>query len=225
MPTTRKTRKQRKQRKVGSGWPSFTTMTATPAQSAANNAKQRAAINMARSKSRVANILTTPGEVVYTNKERIASELADKLASISQEYGVDLDDLKRDVTEKKMPPKTVVDTLKNLTNQLKPQLQAGPTAGQKAFIITIPFALGQLTFKVLRFALYITLTFLALMTAIGSGGMMMPSTMNPFAFVAPNASFNSTKNFYNKKLKQYSGVSPNNQSAASAFNIPNPMLG
>ena len=54
---------------------------------------------------------------------------------------------------------------------------------------------------------------------------MIPSTMNPFASIAPNASFNSTKNFYNRKLKQYSGVSPNNQSVASAFNIPNPMLG
>jgi hypothetical protein len=224
MPTTRKTRKQRKQVKVGGGWLPFTTQTQL-ARTAANNAKQRAAINMARSKSRVANILTTPGEVVYTNKERIASELADKLTSISQEYGVDLDDLKRDVTEKKMAPNTVVDTLKNLTNQLKPQLQAGPTAGQKAFVITIPFALGQLTFKVLRFALYITLTFLALMTTIGSGGMIIPSTMNPFASIAPNGNFSSTKSFYNRKLKQYSGVSPNNQSAANSFSLGNPMLG
>jgi len=224
MPTTRKTRKQRKQVKVGGGWLPFTTQSQL-ARTAANNAKQRAAFNMARSKSKVANILTSPGEVIYTNKERIASELADKLKNISSQYGVDLSELERDVNETKIAPNTVVDTLTNLTNQLKTQIQAGPTPGQKAFVITVPFAIGQFTFKVLRVALYVTLTFLALLTTIGSGGMIIPSTMNPFASIAPNGNFSSTKNFYNKKLKQYSGVSPNNQSAANSFSLGNPMLG
>jgi hypothetical protein len=77
----------------------------------------------------------------------------------------------------------------------------------------------------LRVALYLTLTFLALLTTIGSGGMIIPSTMNPFASVAPNGNFSSTKSFYNRKLKQYSDVSPNNQSPANSFSLGNPMLG
>jgi len=141
------------------GWPWSSSPTRLQqAQTAASNATQRAAYNTARSKSRVANVLRNPGNVVYTNKERIASELETKLVNIGAQYKVDINTLKNDVKHADLSSKSVIDTLKGLISQLKPQVDDGRDAEQKPIIIKFSFGFAKLTLNVLRYALYIAIT-------------------------------------------------------------------
>ena len=199
----------RKARKGGAWWSSSPTKEQV-AQKAANNAKQRAAYNSARSKSRVANVLgqkaLNKGNVVYTNKERIASELNAKLHTIANTYGVEFDKLESDVKHAALPPKTVIDTLKGLITQLESQTSAaaggGLDAQQKALLLTIPFGAGQLTLKVLRVALYLAITFMAVLATFSLGGALLMLGVNPFGATAilPNTGFESTSEFYNSMM-------------------------
>uniref|UniRef100_A0A6C0IB87 SHOCT domain-containing protein n=1 Tax=viral metagenome TaxID=1070528 RepID=A0A6C0IB87_9ZZZZ len=148
----------------GGAWPWSSSPTKLQqAQTAASNATQRAVYNTARSKSRVANVLgqkaLNKGNVIYTNKERIASELETKLVNIGAQYKVDINTLKNDVKHAALSPKSVIDTLKGLIAQLKPQVGDGRDAEQKPIIIKISFGFAKLTLNVLRYALYIAITF------------------------------------------------------------------
>jgi hypothetical protein len=149
------------------------------AQREANNAKQRAAINTERSKSQVANVLgqkaLKKGTVIYTNKERIASELETKLKNIGDQYGVDINTLKNDVKHAALSPKSVIDTLKGLIAQLKPQVGDGRDAEQKPIIIKISFGFAKLTLDVLRYALYFAITFI--LFGVAMNGVLR---FNPF---------------------------------------------
>jgi len=221
-----------KTRKVqhGKGFNPFSTRSKTQqAQTNAYAAQQKAAYNTARSKSRVANVLgksaLNKGNVVYTDKERIAKELEMKIKDISEKYNVDIKALEKDVKEASLPPKTVVDTLKGFIAQLEQQM-AAPAAGgglteQKAFVITIPYALGQLTLKVLRVALYITISFIGVMALFFTGGGLIIMGVNPFGAtdILPNSSFNSTRSYYDETLSKLQG----DKGRKPNFNVPNPM--
>lgn len=214
----------------GGAWPWSSSPTKLQqGQTAASNATQRAAYNTARSKSKVANILGTQaleeGKVIYTNKEEIALVLKKTLHNISQQYGVELSALERDVKHAALSPKTVVDTLKGLIAQLETQTIQSAGAGvlnaeQKAIIITVPFALGQLTLKVFRVALYMALTFVALLATVGSGGTILASGFNPFGAtgVLPNTGFESTTQFRKNMRNRFAGVTPNNNKTVTTNN-------
>jgi hypothetical protein len=215
----------------GGAWPWSSSPTKLQqAQTAASNATQRAAYNTARSKSKVANILGTQaleeGKVIYTNKEEIALVLKKTLHNISQQYGVELSALERDVKQAALSPKTVVDTLKGLIAQLETQTPhggGGLNAEQKAIIITIPYGLGQLTLKVFRVALYMALTFVALLATVGSGGMILGAGFNPFGATAilPNSGFEATEQFRTNMRNRFAGVKPNNN---KTITTNNPMM-
>jgi len=165
---------------------------------AAAGVKSRGAYNLAHSKSRVANVLSQPGTVRYTNKERIQSEIDEKIDDIKEEYGLTDEDLVK-VTDwaATIKPKEAVNSMKTLSNQIRDAVNsAAPTAA--AVTITIPIALAQLAWKVLRIFIAIWLFLLAI-----PGSMLgMANVSGPVAAVLPNANFQTSKNSFNF-LKDY----------------------
>jgi tellurite resistance protein len=195
------------------------------AQRAATTAEQHAAYMAAHSHSQVANVLRNPGKVVYTNKERIASELEAKLHNIADTYGVELDALERDVKQAALPPKTVIDTLKGLIAQLDAKVATAPAAGggildaeQKAIILTIPYGLGQLTLSVLGVSLYMAITFIALVGTVWSAGMFL-GAYNPFGATALLKT-----NGLSKTIEFYKGMKGEPNKKNPNFLTPNPMM-
>jgi len=139
------------------GWPWSSSPTKRQnALRAAKNATERAA--SIKRQSRVANVLGNPGEVVYTHNIEIKSELEKKLKNIGDQYGVNINTLKNDVKHADLSSKSVIDTLKGLIAQLKPQVDDGRDAEQKPIIIKFSFGFAKLTLNVLRYALYIAIT-------------------------------------------------------------------
>ena len=171
----------RKNRKSGGGI--FNLLTGKPKNQGptASNLKAKRNYNLAHSKSRVANILGTPGEFKYTNKERIQAEYQkaiDTLKSIEKP------------AESASALRTVVDRV-----QAALQTQEARTAG--AVAITIPVGVAQLFVK-------IGLLFLAAMALIF---IDLPSmgTIPVSAYIAPNKGFNTTRAAYNQ-ARRYTGA-------------------
>lgn len=175
-----KTRKVRNQR--GAGLFDFLSGPSTPAVSAEESAlKAKRNYNLKHSKSRVANIMGTPGEVKYTNKERIEKQYESALAEL----------------KKIEQPKETASALKTLATSLKNALESDTARKAGAVTITLPVGLAQLAIKAL-------MLFLAAMTFlfvdIPSMGQIPMS-----AYMVPNRGFNTTKAVYNK-AKQATGV-------------------
>ena len=177
----------RKAKRRGGSWFSGSTPSSTAA-TAISNAKAKAAYNMAHSKSRVANILRKPGQVVYTNKERIQSELKDKIRSIASQYGLSEEDLEEAAKSTEgIGVKDAVDSLKTFAKMLKEKTrEAAPTGG--AVVLTIPLAAAQLFYK----AMWVFIAFFLFWISIG-GILMGADTSGLVTAALPNAGFNTTQ--------------------------------
>jgi hypothetical protein len=198
-------RRSRKQRGgiFGFGGPSKAVQ---QAQAAALEAQSKAAYNMAHSKSRVANLGLsmanknngTFGNVRYTNKERIQSELDQKIEQIGAAFGISHEELMDGVAASSSTnPAEVTSTVKELKARIEQQLAAsGPTAA--AITLTIPVGLAQLALKAFR----VWLAFVVFCIALMPVGLMGANVSKPVTAILPNMSFNTTKNSFSY-LKSY----------------------
>lgn len=175
----------RKAKRKGGSWFSGSKPNAS---SLVSNAKAKAAYNMAHSKSRVANIFTKPGNVVYTNKERIQSELKEKIQSITEQYGLTEEDLQEAAkSTESIGVKDALDSMKTFATMLKEKTrEAAPTGG--AVVLTIPLAAAQLFYK----AMWVFIAFFVFWISIG-GILMGADTSGLVAAALPNTKFNTTK--------------------------------
>jgi hypothetical protein len=140
----------------------------------AANLKAKRNYNLAHSKSRVANILGTPGNFKYTNKERIEAN-----------YQKALETLK--TIEK---PAESASALRTVVDRVQTALQTPEARTAGAVAITIPIGVAQLFVKLgLLFLAVLTFLFID----IPSMGQIPVS-----AYVAPNKSFNTTRAAYNQ---------------------------
>ena len=132
------------------------------ASSLVSNARAKAAYNMAHSRSRVANVLSQPGKVVFTNKERIQSELKAKLKTVAAELGISEEDLEEATSSaEEMNTKDAIRSVKSFTQILKQKIkEAAPTGG--AVVLTIPVGMAQLLYK----AFWVCIAIIAFIWAI-----------------------------------------------------------
>jgi hypothetical protein len=182
-----KTRKVNRTQRAGGLFDFFSSSAPTvSAEETALKAKRN--YNLKHSKSKVANILGTPGEVKYTNKERI-----------QKEYESAVQELKKIEN-----PKETASALKTLATTIQTALDSQTARKAGAITITLPVGLAQLAFKAL-------MLFLAAMTFlfidVPSFGQIPVSTT-----FLPNRGFNTTKAVYNQ-AKKATGV--NNANKAS----------
>ena len=187
------------------------------AQSAAVNAQNRAAYNLAHSKARVANLglgMTNKnngnfGELRYTNKERIRSELDDKIEQIENTFGVSHEELMDGVAASTTTnPAEVTSTVRDLKTRIEQQLAtSGPTAA--AITLTIPVGVAQLAVKAFR----VWLAFIVFCVAVIPSGLFGANLSGPVAAALPNMSFNTTKSSF-AYLKKYFEKSKNASPAA-----------
>jgi hypothetical protein len=187
------------------------------AQSAAMNAQNRAAYNVAHSKARVANLGLgmanknngSFGELRYTNKERIQSELDDKITQIENAFGVSHEELMDGVAASSTTnPAEVTATVRDLKTRIEQQLAAsGPTAA--AITLTIPVGVAQLAVKAFR----VWLAFVVFCIAVIPSGLFGANLSGPVAAAMPNMSFNTTKSSFSY-LKKYFERSRNTAPAA-----------
>lgn len=149
-------------------------------------AQRNAAIK--KSKSRVANVLSKPGEVVYTNKNRIRQEFHQKIEDLMMEI------------EQPEQSKYAMETLTyGIENALKSQ-RARETG---AVVLTIPVGIAQLVVKVLRIFLAIFAFFIGMgSTFIGSEGAISELV----GMAAPNSKFNTTRAAY-QRAREFTGAS------------------
>jgi hypothetical protein len=199
MANTRKSQRQRQTRRrsqraggiFGFGGPSVKQQ----ATSAAVEAQYKRNQNLAKSKARVANILGTPGEFKYTNKERIESEFQSKIAAIEAQYGITHEEILDGVADaQSLGAKDVTGTLRDMKNRLEEQIVAvGPTAA--AVTLTIPVGLAQIAVKVFRIMLAIAIFMLATIPA-GLMGVNATTTSMAMSAVLPNTNFTTTKNSF-----------------------------
>lgn len=146
----------------------------------------RRAYNLAHSKSRMANILQTPGTVAYTNKQAIEDRYQLALAELT-------------AMEK---PKETVHALQQLSVSLERAISSQVARETGAVVITIPVGVAQLAFKALRlFLSFLILVFIELPLGVMSGS----PAVNLAASIAPNTRFTTTANMY-QKARQFTGV-------------------
>lgn len=150
-----------------------------------SNLQAKRNYNLAHSKSRVANILGTPGQFSYTNK-----------AAIQERYAKAIEQLK--LVEK---PKETASALESVSESLGSALKSQAARETGAVVITIPVGIAQLLFKALR----LFLSVFVILFDIGAGIMSGSPTVNLAAAVAPNARFNTTKSIYGK-ARQLTGA-------------------
>lgn len=138
----------------------------------ASNLKAKRNYEMAHSKSKVANVLRKPGQLTYTNKERIESE-----------YKKAIDELKK--IEK---PRETASALRSVATSMRQALESDTARTAGAITITIPVAVAQLAWKAMWiFVAALTFIFIDLPTM----GQMPVSP-----YVLPNRGFNTTESAY-----------------------------
>ncbi len=171
----------RKNRKSGGGI--FNLLTGKPknAGPTASNLKAKRNYNLAHSKSRVANILGTPGNFKYTNKERIEAN-----------YQKALETLK--TIEK---PAESASALRTVVERVQKGLESQEARTAGAIAITIPVGVAQLFVK-------LGMLFLAVMAFVFVDIPSMGSVPIS-AYLAPNRGFNTTRAAYNQ-AKRMTGV-------------------
>lgn len=157
-----------------------------PTAPSPSNLRARRNYNLAHSKSRVANILATPGSVRYTNKEAIEAKYQQALAELK-------------TIEK---PKETVGALQQLSVSLDRAISSQAARETGAVVITIPVGIAQLAVKALRlFVAFLVVVFIDLPLGFMSGS----PAVNVAAGVAPNTSFNTTRAAYGK-ARQFTGA-------------------
>lgn len=148
---------------------------------------------MAHSKSRVANVLSEPGSVSYTNKERIEREYKNNLERISASFGVSMEELSRGLeASKDISQKEAISTLKSLEDSIDEAIRRNP----KAATITIAISVGsaQLIFKSMRVMIAAFVFMLALPFSITHMFDGLPYLMKE---ILPNSNFNTTRHWIN----------------------------
>ncbi len=152
----------------------------TPAVTA-SNLKAKRNYNMRHSKSRMANILGTPGNFKYTNKERIEGDYQKALAELKK-------------IEKPVETQSAV---KSLAASMETALKSNTARKAGAITITIPVGVAQLAYK----AMMVFLAAMAfLFIDIPSMGSVPVS-----AYLLPNKNFTTTRSAYNQ-AKRMTGV-------------------
>ena len=152
-----------------------------------SNLKAKRNYNLAHSKSRVANILSTPGQFKYTNK-----------ATIQARYEKAIQELQK--IEK---PQETVSALQSISVSLDSALHSQQARETGAVVITIPVGVAQLILKAIRlFISALVVIFVDLPLGFMSGSM----AINLAASVAPNTRFNTTANVY-ERARGFTGAS------------------
>ena len=150
-------------------------------QTSTNTLKAKRNYNLKHSKSRVANVLGTPGQIRYTNKERIESEYQKAISELRK-----LD-----------KPVESASALRTVTEKVKTALESQEAREAGAVVITIPIGVAQLFLKVARVMLS---AFVFLFWDIPTMGSV---PLSPY--VLPNKNFNTTKNVYNT-MRKFTGA-------------------
>jgi hypothetical protein len=149
-------------------------------------AQRNAAVK--KSKSRVANFLSKPGEVVYTNKNRIRQEFHQKI-----------EDLMMQIEQ----PEQSKSALESLSSGLESALKSQRARETGAVVLTIPVGVAQLAAKVLRVFLAIFALFIGMGSAFfGAEG----AVAHLVSMVAPNNKFNTTRAAY-QRAREFTGAS------------------
>ena len=173
MPTTRKQR-------GGAFWKTNSTAKAL------SNLKAKRNYNLAHSRSRVANVLGTPGTFQYTNKQAIQDRYQQAVA------------LLKSVEQ----PKETASALQQLTSSIDRALSNQIAKETGAIVITVPVGVAQLALKALRLFLSVLIVvFIDLPLGFMSGS----PAINLAASVAPNTKFNTTASMY-QKARQFTGA-------------------
>jgi hypothetical protein len=149
--------------------------------SSTNALKMKRNYNLKHSKSRVANVLGAPGQIRYTNKERIESEYQKAISELRK-----LD-----------KPVESASALRTVTEKVKTALESQEAREAGAVVITIPIGVAQLFLKVARVMLS---AFVFLFWDIPTMGSI---PLSPY--VLPNKNFNTTKNVYNT-MRKFTGA-------------------
>lgn len=144
---------------------------------AAANLKAKRNYNLAHSKSRVANILGTPGEFKYTNKERIEESYQKAIAEL----------------KKIESPKETASALQTIVTKIKTALESPEARRSGAVAITIPVGVAQLAVK--AFMIFIAAMALVFIDLPSFGTIPMSASL------LPNTTFNTTKAAYNQAKK------------------------
>lgn len=164
----------------------FNFLSSKPTSSSLNNLKAKRNFNLSRSKSRVANVLATPGQFSYTDKEAIEARYQKAIQQLQS-------------IEK---PQETVSALKTITNSLQSAIESQRVRETGAVIITIPVGVAQLALKAFRvFLSVLIVVFVDLPLGFMSGSM----AVNMAAAVAPNKSFNTTAAAY-AKARAFTGA-------------------
>ena len=170
----------RKNRKGGGIFNTLTGKSVTMA-SKESNLKAKRNYNLRHSKSRVANVLSVPGQVRHTNKERIEADYQkalEKLRSIEK-------------------PVETTQAVKGLVDKLKSALQSDEARIAGAVTITLPVGIAQLLVKGL-------LVFIGALVLVFYDMATFTSTpLSPYIF--PNSKFNTTQSVY-EEAKGFTGV-------------------
>jgi hypothetical protein len=156
----------------------------TPKAPTMSNLKAKRNYNLKHSKSRVANVLSTPGQVRHTNKERIEAEYqkaVDKLRKLEN-------------------PVETASTMKTIVDSIKDKLQSDEARLTGAITLTIPVGIAQVLIKGL-------LVFIAALVFIFWDIPSM-GTIPLSAYILPNRSFNTTRSAF-QAAKGVTGVNMN----------------
>lgn len=137
-----------------------------------SNLKAKRNYNLKHSKSRVANVLSAPGQIKYTNKERI-----------EKEYQKAVEQLR-----KLENPVETVSTMKKVIEKLNQGLQSEEARLTGAVTLTLPVGLAQVFIKAL---LVIVAALVFVFWDLPSMGSIPLS-----AYILPNRSFNTTKSAF-----------------------------
>ena len=135
-----------------------------PAGSAVSNLQGQRNFNLRHSKSRVANVLSRPGQLSYTNKEAIEAKYQ---AAISQLKSIE-------------NPMETASALQQVSESLSSALQGRVARETGAVVITIPVGVAQLLFKALR----LFLSMIALLFDLSLGFLSGSLTVNLAAGIA-----------------------------------------
>lgn len=150
------------------------------------NLKAKRNYNLAHSKSRVANILSAPGQVKYTNKEAIEARYQKAIQEL----------------QKIEKPQETVSALQTMSASLETALRSKAAKETGAIVITIPVGVAQLAFKAIRLFLSVLIViFIDLPLGFLSGS----PAVDLAAAVAPNRTFNTTAKAY-QQARAFTGA-------------------
>ena len=164
---------------------------ASPANAVAA-ARAKRNYEMRHRKSRVANVLGTPGEFKYTNKERIEKEFQMRIERVAESFGVPLEEVKEGMRDTKtVSQKDSVNAMRTLEQRIDEAIKSNPTAA--VVTITLSVGLAQLAVKALRIMVAFFVFWLALPLAIFQLFDGLPYLMKE---LLPNTQFNTTRSWY-----------------------------